>query len=62
MTSVEVDAGTPRIEVQRLASGAHAWRVVVIAADSSEASLRAAKDLAVKIDRELAVHYDPEAK
>ena len=60
--TVPVDVGTPRVEVQRIANGTRTWRVVVVAADSTEAALRAAKDLAIKIDGELTVQYDRDPK
>jgi len=53
-----VVAEAPRVEVQKVANGTRTWRIIVIAADSSTKALRAAKDLAVKIDAELAEEFD----
>jgi hypothetical protein len=56
-----VDVGTPRVEVQRIPNGTGTWKVMV-PIDASEAALIAAKNMAVKIDAELTVHYDREPR
>jgi hypothetical protein len=60
-TTAPTDAGTPRVEVSRIANGTRTWKVVVAADDASEAAMTAAKDLAIKLDADLAVHYDKPA-
>jgi hypothetical protein len=43
-------------------NGNRTWKLVVPAADASEDALIAAKDMAIKLDAELAVHYDRDPK
>ncbi len=57
-TTTPADAGAPRVEIARIANGQRTWRIVAIAADTSEAALDAAQDLAVRKDGELAARYD----
>ncbi len=44
----------PSVEISRNASGKHTWRVRAYAIDHTSTALIAAKDLAVKLDGELA--------
>ena len=43
----------PSVEISRTASGKHTWRIRAYAVDNSPVALTAAKDLAVRLHREL---------